>query len=61
MPLGKSKPETIRHRKHVDRAIRDEIGAVACAALTTKHVGEMLEKVEESGKVRQRTPSEVGI
>ncbi|AXL49157.1 hypothetical protein DSC91_000863 [Paraburkholderia caffeinilytica] len=52
MPVGKAKPETVRHRKYVDSAIRDEIGKVPCAALTTKHVADMLEKVEARGKMQ---------
>jgi integrase len=52
MPVGKAKPETIRHRKYVDNAIRDEIGTVKCAELTTKHIADMLEKIEARGKMQ---------
>jgi integrase len=52
MPVGKAKPETIRHRKYVDNAIREEIGTVKCAELTTKHIADMLEKIEARGKMQ---------
>jgi integrase len=52
MPAGKAKPETIRHRKYVDNAIREEIGTVKCADLTTKHIADMLEKIEARGKMQ---------
>jgi integrase len=52
MPVGKAKPTTIRHRKYVDNAIRDELGAIKCAELTTKHIAEMLEKIEGRGKMQ---------
>jgi integrase len=52
MPIGKAKPETIRHRKYVDNAIREEIGTVKCGDLTTKHIADMLEKIEARGKMQ---------
>jgi integrase len=52
MPVGKAKPATIRHRKYVDNAIREAIGTVKCAELTTKHIADMLEKIEERGKMQ---------
>lgn len=52
MPNGKAKPETIRHRKYVDNAIREEIGTIKCAELTTKHIAEMLEAIEARGKMQ---------
>jgi hypothetical protein len=52
MPAGKAKPETIRHRKYVDNAIREELGAIRCAELTTKHIADMLEKIEARGKMQ---------
>jgi integrase len=52
MPTGKARPETIRHRKYVDNSIREAIGNIRCADLTTKHIAEMLEKIEARGKMQ---------
>lgn len=52
MPTVGLKQSTLKHRKHVDKAIVAEIGTIACAELTTKHVADMLEKIEAQGKMQ---------
>jgi integrase len=52
MPTTGVKPATIEHRKYRDRFIEKAIGTVPCADLTTKHVAEMLEKIEAEGKMQ---------
>jgi integrase len=52
MPAGKAKPATIRHRKYVDNAIRDEIGTIKCTDLSTRHIADMLEAIEARGKMQ---------
>jgi integrase len=52
MPTAGVKPATIQHRKYRDRFIENSIGTIPCADLTTKHVADMLEKIEAEGKMQ---------
>jgi integrase len=52
MPTTGVKESTISHRKYRDRFIEKELGAVPCAELTTKHIADMLEKIEAEGKMQ---------
>ena len=55
MPTDGVKRSTVEHRKHLDRLIRVEIGTVECSALATKHIAEMLEKIQARGKMQWAT------
>ncbi|SOE85634.1 Bacteriophage lambda integrase, N-terminal domain [Burkholderia sp. YR290] len=46
------KPATIAARRHQDKVIRDTLGHIKCAELTTKHVADMLEAIEARGKMQ---------
>lgn len=52
MPTKGVKPSTIEYRKYRDRFIKKELGDIKCVDLTTKHVADMLEKIEEQGKMQ---------
>ncbi|WP_409021238.1 tyrosine-type recombinase/integrase [Caballeronia sp. LZ032] len=43
---------TIDQRKYLDRAIKARLGDIACSALTTKHIAEVLESFEAAGKMQ---------
>lgn len=51
MPVS-TKKNTIITRRYQDKAIREALGSIACADLTTKHVSDMLEKLKAAGKMR---------
>ncbi|RQM44483.1 hypothetical protein EHZ19_28355 [Paraburkholderia bannensis] len=52
MPNDGVKQATIDQRKYLDRAIKARLGDIKCAALTTKHVAQVLEVYEKEGKMQ---------
>lgn len=52
MPKTGVKASTLEHRKYRDRFIEKELGTIACMELSTKHIADMLEKIEVEGKMQ---------
>jgi enterobacteria phage integrase len=52
MPNTGVKPATIAASRHHDKVIRETLGHIKCAGLTTKHVADMLEAIEARGKMQ---------
>lgn len=51
MPVS-TRDNTVATRRHQDKVIRESLGSVACADLTTKQISDLLEKVKNEGKLR---------
>ncbi|KAE8757360.1 hypothetical protein FSO04_24380 [Paraburkholderia madseniana] len=51
MPAPTAK-NTVITRRYQDKIIREKLGAIACADLTTKHISELLEELKGAGKMR---------
>lgn len=52
MPTQGLKKSTLNTRGYHDKAIINAIGHIECAALTTKHIADMLEAITAAGKMR---------
>jgi len=52
LPATRVKPATIAARRHQDKVIREALGHIKCADLTTKHVAELLGEIEARGKMQ---------
>lgn len=51
MPVSQKK-NTVITRRYQDKIIREKIGGMACADLTTKHISDLLEELKKDGKMR---------
>lgn len=52
MPSEGMKASTLKTRSYIDGAIKNGLGTVKCAELTTKQVADFIEPIVESGKKR---------
>lgn len=49
MPMDDVKPNTVHSRKYRDKAIREVLGQIECAKLTTENVSDFLEGIKARG------------